>query len=272
MRRNNLRLGTCSFSSKDWLGVFYPPGTRPKDYLSEYAGRLDTVEIDSTFYGTPMARTVEGWYAKTPPGFLIACKVPREITHEKKLLDCQEELAQFLRTLDILEEKQGPILFQFQHYDARSIFPDVEPFLERLAPILAGLAPRRRYVVEIRNRAWIRPPLLDLLREHGVALALIDHPATNPIEPLLDTYSDLLTADFAYVRWLGDRRWIETITHCWDRVVVDRKRELAWWAEIVKRLLERDIQVLCYANNHYNGHAPAALALFLDFLGHLDYS
>ena len=246
--------------------MFYPPGTRSGDFLSEYARQLSTVEIDSTFYGTPVARTVEGWYARTPHDFKIACKVPGLITHEKKLLDCEEELDQFLRTMDILEEKQGPLLFQFPRFAARSDFPEAGPFLERLAPLLERLDPKRRYVVEVRNRDWIQPPLLELLRSHGVALALIDHPGMNPVEPLMQDPGGLITADFSYIRWLGDRHWIEKITRCWDRVVVDRERELGWWAIIVQRLLARKIEVLAYANNHYNGHAPAALALFCRLL------
>lgn len=258
---DRIRLGTCSFSSKDWIGVFYPPGTKSGDFLAEYARRLDTVEIDATFYGTPVARTVEGWYRKTPPGFLIASKVPREITHEKKLRDCAEPLEQFLQTMDILEEKRGPVLFQFQHYGARSEFPEPGRFLERLAPVLEGLDRRRRYAVEVRNREWIGPPLLDLLRAHGVALALIDHPAIRPIGPLWEE-QDLVTADFSYIRWLGDRRWIERITRTWERVVVNRERELRGWVGLVRQLLARDVDALIYANNHYNGHGPGALELF----------
>ena len=86
---------------------------KPADYLSYYATKFDVVEVDSTFYRTPTISTVKGWYAKTPPGFLFAAKVPQVITHEKALRDCDSDLNTFVKTMDCLGEKLGPLLFQF---------------------------------------------------------------------------------------------------------------------------------------------------------------
>jgi uncharacterized protein YecE (DUF72 family) len=98
----NLRLGTSSWSSQDWVGVFYPGGTAPADFISEYAKHFDTVEVDSTFYRTPSAAMVRNWRARTTPGFLVAAKFPQVITHEKVLVDCADELAEFLQAIDLL--------------------------------------------------------------------------------------------------------------------------------------------------------------------------
>src|SRR5206468_3839445 len=76
-----VRFGTSSFSSEDWVGPFYPPGTAPGDFLRHYAHAFDTVEVDATYYAVPSARTVDGWVAKTPEGFLLAAKFPRSIVH-----------------------------------------------------------------------------------------------------------------------------------------------------------------------------------------------
>jgi uncharacterized protein YecE (DUF72 family) len=76
-------LGTSAFTAAGWEGSFYPAGMKPAEYLSYYATKFDTVEVDSTFYRTPAISTVKGWYAKTPPGFLFAAKVPQLITHKK---------------------------------------------------------------------------------------------------------------------------------------------------------------------------------------------
>jgi len=70
-------LGTSSFTAAGWQGSFYPIGMRSKDFLSYYAGQFQTVEIDSTFYGTPTASTVTSWNEKTPQDFIIAAKVPQ---------------------------------------------------------------------------------------------------------------------------------------------------------------------------------------------------
>lgn len=90
------------------------------DYLSFYATKFDTVELDNTFYRTPAISTVQGWNAKTPPGFLFAAKVPQAITHEKVLVDCEDDLKTFLMTMDALEEKLGPLLFQFGYFNQHS--------------------------------------------------------------------------------------------------------------------------------------------------------
>jgi len=100
-----MRIGTSAFTARGWDGSFYPRGMKPADYLSFYATKFNTVELDNTFYRTPALSTVKGWYAKTPPGFLFAAKVPQAVTHERVLVDCDEEFSAFLRTMDALGEK-----------------------------------------------------------------------------------------------------------------------------------------------------------------------
>ena len=84
-------LGTSAFTAAGWAGAFYPAGMKPADYLTYYATQFDTVELDNTFYRTPAISAVKGWNAKTPKGFLFAAKVPQAITHEKALMDCDED-------------------------------------------------------------------------------------------------------------------------------------------------------------------------------------
>jgi uncharacterized protein YecE (DUF72 family) len=99
---SNIRLGTSEFTAAGWPGTFYPVGMKPADYLSYYATRFDTVEVDSTFYRSPPLTTVQGWYSKTPPGFVFAAKVPQKITHEKMLVDCDAEMTELLKVMDAL--------------------------------------------------------------------------------------------------------------------------------------------------------------------------
>jgi uncharacterized protein YecE (DUF72 family) len=73
----DLRIGTSAFTAAGWPGTFYPEGLPERDYLTYYATKFDTVEVDSTFYRTPSVSTVKAWDAKTPPGFLFAAKVPQ---------------------------------------------------------------------------------------------------------------------------------------------------------------------------------------------------
>src|SRR6266851_2192206 len=166
-----IRVGTSAFTAAGWEGTFYPKGLAAREQLTYYATQFDTVELDNTFYRTPAIATVQGWYAKTPPGFVFAAKVPQVITHEKVLVDCDADLKRFLEKLP-----KG-----------------------------------RQFAVEIRNKYWLDARFADLLREHGVALALIDQSwVPRPWE--MKEKFDLITADFTYVRWLGDRKGIEEQT------------------------------------------------------------
>ena len=253
-------LGTSSFTATGWQGSFYPKGLRPADYLSYYAQHFDTVEIDSTFYATPNVSVVRSWNAKTPEGFLFAAKVPQEITHKRVLKDCDEEFKTFLTTMETLGEKLGPLLFQFGKFD-KYLFKSLDDFLERLIPFLKKLPKDRQFAVEIRNKNWLVPKLTDLLREHGVALALIDQ-SWMPRPWELKEQFDLITSDFTYVRWLGDRKGIEEKTTTWDKMIVDRQGDLSEWVSLLKKIQERRIMILAFANNHYAGFGPGTVDLF----------
>ncbi|HEV2233044.1 MAG TPA: DUF72 domain-containing protein [Terriglobia bacterium] len=256
----NLRLGTSSWSSEDWVGVFYPPGTPATNFLGEYAKHFDTVEIDSTYYRSPSPSMVKNWRERTPAGFIFAAKFPRAITHEKILKECAAEVSEFLKAMDLLGEKLGPLLLQFPYFNKKA-FARPEDFMARLEPFLAKLPGGHSYAVEVRNKTWISERFLEILRKHKIALALIDHPWVPPIQQLLQKF-DLLTADFTYIRFLGDRKGIEEKTGHWDRILVNREREMETWIPEIRRLLERRLRVFAYFNNHYAGYAPGSIALF----------
>ena len=257
---SEIRLGTSAFTAAGWEGTFYPAGMKPAEYLSYYATKFDTVEVDSTFYRTPAISTVKGWYAKTPPGFLFAAKVPQVITHEKALADCDEEFHLFLKAMDCLGEKLGPLLLQFGYFNKKA-FASVDEFLARLAPFLKKIPKGYRFAVEIRNKNWLVPALIDALRERRVALALIDQ-VWMPRPKQIFARLDPITADFAYVRWLGDRKGIEEKTKTWDKIIVNRTADLGEWVEVLKKVRERKIQILAFANNHYAGYGPGTIEEF----------
>jgi len=265
MNSPSIRIGTSAFTAAGWPGTFYPKNLKAADYLSFYAEHFDAVEVDSTFYGTPKIGTVRSWDAKTPKGFLFAAKVPQEITHKKVLKDCDGEFKTFLTTMETLGEKLGPLLFQFGKFD-KYLFKSLDDFLERLIPFLKKLPKDRQFAVEVRNRNWLVPKLADLLREHGVALALIDQSWMPRPWEMKDQF-DLITSDFTYVRWLGDRKGIEEQTKTWDKVIVDRQGDLIEWVDLLKKVHERRIMILAFANNHYAGFGPATVELFRSLWG-----
>lgn len=262
-----LRYGTSSWSEKSWVGAFYPKGMVPADWLTHYASQFDTVEADVTYYRVPDRRLVTGWVDKTPPGFVLSAKFPRSIVHcgagpapdPDRLLDletCGADTEDFVTNMALLGERLGPLVLQFPYFN-RKAFSGRGPFLDKLAAYLEYLPKEHRYAVEIRNKAWLRPDLLDLLRAHRVALVLLDlvyMPHPDRIEGL-----DLLTTDFTYLRLIGDRKAVEERTKTFDRVVLDMSSRLDRWAELLKDFLPKVQVAYTYANNHYAGHGPETI-------------
>ena len=132
---------------------------KSKDFLFHYATQFRTVEIDSTFYGTPKPSTVDNWKQSTPPDFVFALKIPQIITHERVLIGCEPEFDHFLGTMSLLGEKLGPMLFQFPKFDKWTLNKP-EELVARLDSLLSRLTnPSHRFVVEIRNKNWLAAPL-----------------------------------------------------------------------------------------------------------------
>lgn len=199
--------GTCGFAYREWRGRFYPADLRAPSMLAAYARWLSTVEIDSTFYRPPDPTTLARWYGATPPGFVFALKVPREITHERRLAGIAGAVRSFYLATAELEEKLGPILFQ------------LPPTLEKDVPLLRDLlseVPRGgRTAVEFRHPSWRDDAVLEAMREAGAALCIVD--GLRGATPLVRT------ARFGYLR-LQRPRYDERALALW----VDRIRAQPW--------------------------------------------
>jgi uncharacterized protein YecE (DUF72 family) len=243
-----LLLGTQGFSFPDWVGPFYPAGTSRNKYLEEYAQRFPIVEIDSTFYGVPRASTIQGWRERTPPDFYFAAKFPKLITHEKKLDRARGDAESFVGTMQALGDKLAVLILQF----AYDFTPD---YSDHLDEFLRDLPEGPRYAVEVRNRAWLTPDLGEMLSNHNAAIVLQD----LHYMPKLDW----ITADFTVIRWLGRRKDIEQF----DRIQIDRTKELEVWADRVRNFLEQGVDVFGFFNNHYAGHSPESVRQFAAMLG-----
>lgn len=254
--QGRLRIGTSSWTAKGWLGTFYPSGTKQTDFLIHYAKRYSTVEVDSTFYAIPRAAVVEHWRDITPDDFVFAAKAPQVITHERMLEGVGDELDAFLNTMSLLGDKLGPILFQFPYYAKRTGMTE-DIFLHRLKKF-AELLPKDgyRFAVEVRNKTWVNAYLFEILHDHHLAFTFIDHPWMSRPDQLFKS-AQCVTADFSYIRWLGDRKGIENITKVWNETVVDRTKDIAAWAPHIQDMLDKSIDVYGYVNNHYGGYAPA---------------
>jgi uncharacterized protein YecE (DUF72 family) len=240
-------IGTQGWNYAAWVGPFYPPGTRAPEFLTTYARMFRAVEVDSTFYAVPDARAVRAWHERTPPDFTFAVKMPKEITHERRLADAGDLLRDFLDRARELGSKLGPILMQM----GPDFGPDELPAIERFLPTL----PRDvRFAIELRQSRWTRadvlPHVLDVLAQHGVALALSDG-RWIPRETMLQLTEQ--ASDFLYVRWMGPDRDITDYSH----TQFDRSEEISAWAEALKQAAHTK-DIYGFFNNHFAGHSPAS--------------
>jgi len=211
-------VGTSGYAYKEWKGKFYPEKISPKEMLRFYSGRLNTVEINNTFYRMPRESVLTSWAEQVPGGFVFALKAPQVITHLKQLRNVAEETKYLFRTLSVLDRKLGPVLFQFPK-SFRADRPVLEDFLTL---ILGDMA----CAFEFRNPSWLHDDILDLLRKKGCSLCIADSDE-NPAHEIIPTApwgylrlrrSDYTDADLA--------QWMERIlSQKWERVFVFFKHE-----------------------------------------------
>jgi uncharacterized protein YecE (DUF72 family) len=270
----NLLVGTSSWSSPDWCGGFYPDQIEPKDMIRVYSSRLPTVEIDTTWYRMPSRKMVETWKSQTPDGFVFSAKAPKVITHDKYMEGCEAELNEFISVMSILGEKLGPLILQFP-YVAKGKDPQEyatgADFIRRLKGFVDLLSKEFKWGIEIRNSRWVYPPLLDILRSRDISLVFIDYYTMDPL-PKLAHRTDVFTAPFVYVRFLGNRKEMDAAVkqaqeagqrkRPWECLLKDCSEQMKMWIPPIKRLLARGIPAYVYFNNHYAGYAPGSVELF----------
>lgn len=228
MGRGRLLVGTSGFAYQEWVGPFYPPGTKPAGMLEVYAGAFPSVEVNYTFRRTPAPAMLEGWAARTPAGFSFACKAHQGITHYSRLSGAAgERLENFLGALAPLGDRLGPVLFQCPpnlRYD-----PGV------LDEFLAALAGRpQRFAMEFRHASFDTDEVRSRLAGAGVAWCVAD---TGEAEGRFL----LTTPTFAYVRLRRDG---------YD------PKALAGWAETLAGALDAGADVYCYVKHEGSTAGP----------------
>src|SRR5690606_26602543 len=237
--KHEIRVGISGWSYAGWRGVFYPEGLARRREL-EYASRkVDSIEINGSFYSLQRPTSYRRWYEETPPGFVFAVKGSRYITHMKKLKGVERPLANFFASGVLrLGEKLGPILWQFPS-NLRFDPARFEAFLSLLPKTTdeaATLARRHdarlkgrawthgdvklpvRHAFEVRHESFLVPEFAALLRRHGAALVFADTARVWP-------YTEEVTADFIYARLHGAE-------HLYASGYTDA--QLDWWAERIR--------------------------------------
>ncbi len=230
-------IGTSGWNYGEWRGIFFPQRLPSKQWLSFYATRFDSVEVNYTFYRLPSKGACAAWYDQTPENFQFVLKASRYITHIKRLRDARESWQGFLERVAVLKEKLGPILLQFP-----ANFRASEANLDSLDEFL-GYASRdgsRRLALEFRDRSCFESKMIRLLRRHRAAL-VISHSSRYPLPEVRPT------SDFMYFRFHGPQ---EMFTSSYSAAALRN------WAITMKRFLGRRRDVYAYFNNDAGGYAP----------------
>jgi uncharacterized protein YecE (DUF72 family) len=213
-----LWVGTSGFAYREWKGSFYPEDLKNDQMLSYYGERLNSVEINNTFYRMPNRKVLADWVSKVPESFSFVLKASRKITHFKKLKDTEDELGYLVDVSSELGDRLGPTLFQ------------LPPYLKKdaalLGDFLAILPDGFRAAFEFRSSSWFDDDVYGLLEEKGVALVTADTGKGD--EPPV-----VRTADYGYARLRRERyeeselqRWTERLSEPgWDESFVFFKHE-----------------------------------------------
>ena len=243
----DLLFGTSGWSYKEWVGPFYQRDERMFSYYSRF---FNTAEINSTFYRYPTKSTVYGLNRASPPDFVFSAKLPRLITHEKRLdpeLKVKSDLVRFLELLEPLNarDKLGCILIQLPPSFV------YERDRNNLAAFLEMVPEGYEFAAEFRDHSWMRNETWNLLKNHNVAYCIVDEPLLPP--------EIQVTADFAYFRWhgRGTRPWYDYHYS---------EKELEEWVPRVEKTREKVIKTYGYFNNHYHGYAVENCIEILEML------
>jgi len=227
-----IHVGTSGYNYPEWKGSFYPVDLAAAKMLPFYAARFPTVEINYTFYRMPSEKLLAGWLAQVPRAFRFTLKAPRRITHDAKLVNCDDLTSTFCRVAGTLGDQLGALLFQLP--------PGLKKDLARLDGFLETLPPRAPAAFEFRHASWFDADVYARLSARGYALCIAD---SEKLETPLE-----VTAEFGYFRLRDEgyqprdiEEWARKIDalrpRCKDIYVYFKHEEQGIGAEFARQLM-----------------------------------
>ena len=229
-------VGTSGYNYPEWKGSFYPADLSAAKMLPFYAARFSTVEINYTFYRMPSEKLLSGWMAQVPKEFRFTLKAPRRITHDAKLVNCEELTKSFCGIAGTLGDQLASLLFQLP--------PALKKDTARLEAFLQTLPPKAPAAFEFRHPSWFDAEVYERLRTHGFALCVAD---SEKLETPLE-----VTANFAYFR-LRDEGYQTT--------------DIDEWAAKIGALQSRCKDIYVYFKHEEQGLGPAFAQRLMQGLG-----
>jgi uncharacterized protein YecE (DUF72 family) len=257
-------IGCSGWSYTSWKGPFYPSNLENSDWLGFYSQVFDYVEIDSSFYRIPSQLMVKNWVKKTPDNFRFTAKFPKVIARDKFLDDVDNEVEQFLENIKPLEGKTLALPIQLP------TSMEIMPGLENLRNFLPLLNNRFRYAVEVRHHSWFQDLAYNFFADNDICLVW------SQLAKL--STPSIVTTDFLYVRFIGDRSISEKD---FGTIQKDRVSEMNNWASEIKNVeggkgrgrgSGEVSAAMIAANNHYAGFGPGTVNIFRTMVGQTELS
>jgi len=276
---DSVKIGTCSWKYPSWKGIIYSKDVGC-NYLKEYAGHFNTVEIDQWFWSLfpgdkivlPKPEVVENYIKSVPSDFRFSVKVPNAITlthHYKK--EKNESLKpnpfflstdvfhQFLHLLQPMTDYLDALIFQFEYLNKQKM-PNQEKFQHQFIEFLKKCPEGFRYCVEIRNPNYLNESYFDFLKASHLFHVFLQGYYMPSIFNIYEHYRDWIK-DFFVIRLIGrDRKRIELKSKgLWNRILEPKDEELKRLAMMIDDLLLKEIRLTINVNNHYEGSAPLTI-------------
>jgi uncharacterized protein YecE (DUF72 family) len=226
-----LLIGTSGWHYQHWRSGFYPAGVPATRWLTYYAERFGSVELNNAFYQLPGKEAFEKWSAEVPDDFVVAVKVSRYLTHVRRLREPQDPVRRLVDRANGLGQKLGPFLLQLP--------PTLKADLESLESTLRAFPDEARVAVEMRHASWFTDECRKVLEQRGAALCLADGGST--VTPVWRT------ANWTYVRFHRGRASPES---CYGDMALRR------WAKRLASEWGTGEQIFAYFNNDAHGCAP----------------
>jgi uncharacterized protein YecE (DUF72 family) len=251
-------IGTSGYSYDDWVGPVYPPGSQKQDFLFLYSREFPVVELNFSYYKQPAPRTLERMVNATPDNFLFALKAHRSMTHEIGE-NWDNEISTFRAGIKPLVEtnRLAAVLLQFPY--SFGYTPESRERLATLCERLEGLP----LAVEFRKSDWLRPQVLEGLRQRRAAIVSVDEPNL----PKLLRPTTEVTSDMAYLRFHGRNKaqwWTGDNASRYDYLY--DSGELGEWVERIRIILSQVHTMLIFFNNHWRGSAAQNARMMRDIL------
>ncbi|MDR3020241.1 MAG: DUF72 domain-containing protein [Treponema sp.] len=240
-------IGTCGFSYNEWVGQVYPEGAKREQFLSLYAERFGTVELDYTYYSMPKAQNIRRM-TEEAPALTFAIKAHQTLTHKIDSAKWKDEAKTYIQAIEPLRELERleAVLFQFPysfHYKEEN-----RRYLGHLFDEFSGI----KSAVEFRNAEWLNNRVIDGLKKRDIPLVGLDMPELKGLPPTMD----VVTSPLAYFRLHGRNKetwWGSDGAARYDYLYSDKELEAV--AQRIRQIVIKADRLLIYFNNHRCGQA-----------------